>query len=513
MANRSMRMDIIQKMIRFRSEGKGIRQIARILGISRNTVRKYLQRMAEAKGFDQLTPAEQRAIFYPLMESESREVHLQSMLPDLLCELKKPGVTRMLLWEEYIRSYPQGFSYGRFCDRIRALKLQQSATLRISHKPGYKLMIDFAGKKQSWVDKQTGEVRQAEILVCTLPYSGYTFAYAVASQKQEDFVEAINQAFLYLGGLPKVILSDNLKSYVYKADRYEPEFTELCRQFSMHYGLELDAARVAKPKDKASVERHVGIMYNQVLGPLRRDTFFSIPQINEAFAKQVEVLNNKKLQGKSYSRKEKFEQEEKPLLDSLPTTLFEIKKSTIAKVQRNYHVILGEDKHQYSVPYQYIGKQTQIIYTSSTVEIYLGVERIAMHQRDRRKHAYSSFAGHMPEKHLKYIEQRGWDAAYFRKQADRIGPAVRWAMDEILESKQILEQTYNSCLGVLRLEKKYGPKRLELACARAQTTHRVNYGILKNILKNGMDQKPLTTTDTLFKTVAHENIRGPGAYE
>ena len=367
MANRPMRMDLINKMIQFRSEGKGIRQISRLLGISRNTVRKYLKRMSLVEDFTGLSEIDKQHVFYELKACESRDTQLQKLLPGYLMELNKVGVTRLLLWEEYKASYPYGFSYGRFCDNIREYRTQQNATLRIHHKPAYTLMVDFAGKKQNWVDQRTGEVKQSEVLVCTLPYSGYTFAYAASSQKQEDFIDGINKALLYLGGLPKVILSDNLKSFVKKADRYEPGFTELCTQFSVYYGVELDAARVFKPKDKASVERHVGIVYNQLYAPLRRMTFYCIEQINEAFLSQLDLLNSKQLQGKSYSRKDKFEQEEKPLLDSLPGSLFEVKKSTTAKVQRNYHVILGEDKHQYSVPYQYIGKRTQIIYTKNTV--------------------------------------------------------------------------------------------------------------------------------------------------
>lgn len=512
MANKPMRMDMIQKIIQFRAEGKGVRQISRLLGISRNTVRKYLARLASHE--PELSDDEDRQkLICRLQDSDQRQNILQALIPGYAVELKKTGVTRLLLWEEYKKQYPDGLSYGRFCDRIRSFKMLQDATLRICHRPGHTLMVDFAGKKQSWVDRRTGEVRQCEVLVCTMPYSGLTFAYAVESQKQEDFIEAINQALRYLGGLPQVILSDNLKSYVKRADRYEPEFTELCVQFSMHYGIELQAARVGKPRDKASVERHVGIVYNQLFGPLRKEVFHSLRQVNEAFARQLEKLNGRLLQGKPESRKEKFEREEKPLMASLPDTLFEIRKSTMAKVQRNYHVILGEDKHQYSVPCQYIGKRTQIMYTASTVEIYLGIERIAVHKRDRRKHAYSTFPAHMPEKHRHFLEQKGWDAAYFRKQAERIGPSVRSAIDEILASKQILEQTYHSCLGLLRLEKKYGADRLEKACARALTTHRINYGIIRNILRNGMDRKAPDAQEIPFKTVHHANIRGPAAYE
>jgi hypothetical protein len=364
-----------------------------------------------------------------------------------------------------------------------------------------------------WIDRTTGELISCEVLVCTLPYSGYTFAYAVGSQRQEDFIEAINAAFLFFGGLPAVLLSDNLKSYVKKANRYEPTFTDLCIQLSTHYGVELDATRAGKPKDKGSVERHVAIVYNRIFGPLRDREFFSLSEINEAINRQLEDLNDRKFQGRSYSRKDKFDEEEKQFLQELPSEIFEIKRSVYAKVQRNYHVVLGEDKHQYSVPYQYIGKKTQVIYTSKTVEIYLGITRITSHRRDRRKYGYSTFAAHMPEKHKKYTESRGWDANYFRIQADRLGPSTRWAIDQILASKQLIEQTYNACLGLLRLKDKYDAERLENACAKAKTTHRASYGIIRNILKNGMDKLPTSTQPELFDIPKHHNIRGPSAYQ
>lgn len=505
MAYKSLRMDLILKIIELHSKGMPIKRIARIMGCSKNTIKKYLRQSAEHEAQD---------VGDGNQQPEVDKIHvLNELLPHIHRELSRRGVTRLLLWEEYIAKHPDGLSYGRFCDRIRKYRKIQNATIRLQHRPAYHLMVDFAGKKVNWVDKATGEVHRCEVLVCVLPYSSYCFACAVPRQSQDDFIYAINQALLFIGGLPKVIISDNLKSFVKRSDRYEPIFTEFCTQFALHYGIELEASRVAKPKDKASVERHVQIVYQHIYAPLRDKTFFSIHEINDAFKPLIQQLNKRLFQGKNYSRADKFENEEKLLLAPLPNELFERKKTTKAKVQCNYHVILGEDRHQYSVPYQHIGEETQIVYCSKHVEIYLGIYRIALHQRDRRKHAYSTYAAHMPEKHLKYIEQRGWDATYFRKQAHHIGPATLWAVEQILGSKQMIEQTYNACLGILRLKKEYGQDRLEAACARAQTTHRVTYKIIQNTLKNGTDQLPLKSDQTPFKIPDHENIRGANNYE
>lgn len=494
MAYKPLRMEKIKLIKDYYSQGYSKSKISRIMGLSRNTVKKYLSTSVET-----------------IKDDSVRDKILKSLFPKLMSELGRVGVTRWILWEEYIGLYPDGFSYSRFCRKLAAYKKQQDVTLRIEHRAGEVMSVDFAGKKMPWVDK-SGTIHYAEVLVCSFPYSAYTYAIALPSQKQEYFVEGINAALLYFGGLPKVIQSDNLKSYVIKADRYEPTFNELCIQLSSYYGIDLSATRVAKPKDKASVERHVGIVYNRLYAPLRDQQFSNINQINHAFGPQLEKHNGMLMQGKTYSRKDRFETEERPHLAALPPAMFEVKKSTRAKVQRNYHVILGEDWHQYSVPFKYVGKQCDIEYTNSQVEIYCGPERIAVHRRDRRRQGYSTFAVHMPEKHKKYLEQRGWDADYFKAQATKIGPNTRWAMEQILESKRLIEQTYNTCLGVLRLAKKYSAQRLEAACTKARTTHRINYQILSNILKNNMDQMEPDRQGKLFSIQPHENIRGSDHY-
>ena len=226
----------------------------------------------------------------------------------------------------------------------------------------------------------------------------------------------------------------------------------------------------------------------------------------------LDKLNKTNFQSKQYSRYDLFVKDELPHLTQLPSTLFEVKKSTKGKVQRNYHVILGEDKHQYSVPYKFVGKRTEISYDSKQVEIYCGTQRIAIHKRDRRKHAYTTMPIHMPDNHQKFLEQKGWDATYFKAQATIIGPHTLWAINAILESKALVEQTYNSCLGILKLSKTYTPQRVENACRKASTTHRVNYGIIKNILENNMDKAPDKDTNASFIMPTHNNIRGAQHY-
>ena len=509
-------MDKRELIIKYQSQGKPIKQIARLLGISKNTVKVYIRQFEahhingnEDERHTQCEP-------HRPCESEAdsdirRDKELQVLLPQYYKELSKVGVTRQLLWEEYKTLHPDGFSYSRFCRKLKTYRRQLEVTIRMEHEAAYRLSVDYTGKKIPYVDTNTGEEKYAEVLVCTLPHSAYTFAYAVASQRQEDFISGINAALVYIGGLPKVIQSDNLKSFVAKADRYEPTFNQLCIQMSSFYGVEIEATRSGKPKDKASVERHVSIIYNKLFGPLREETFTSIEQINTAFKPLIEKLNKAKLQGKEHSREDIFLENEKPHLSELPCQMFEVQRSTTAKVQMNYHVILGEDRHQYSVPYTFVGKRTQLVYTTSYVHVYCDSERIAVHSRDKRNHAYTTLPAHMPEKHQRFLERKGWDATYFKRQARKIGDNTLWAMTEILQSKSLIEQTYNACLGLLSLEGKYSSSRLESACAKARTTHRVNYGIVKNILKNKTDM--IEKQPDLFSLPTHDNIRGADNYQ
>ena len=516
MAFKPLRMDKRELIVKYSKQGKAIKQIARLLGVSKNTVKAYIRKLPaqnESNSHEQSNHQEQEL---PTQESDAdndlrRDKELHCLLPQYYKELSKVGVTRQLLWSEYKESYPDGYSYSRFCRKMKFYRMQQQVTIRLEHQAAYRLSVDYTGKKMAYVDTATGEEKYAEVLVCTMPHSAYTFACAVASQKQEDFIAGINAALLYIGGLPKVIQSDNLKSFVTKADRYEPTFNQLCVQMSSHYGVEIEATRSGKPKDKASVERHVAIIYNRIFGPLRDETFTSIEQINQAFSPLIEKLNKAKLQGKDHSREDIFMENEKPHLGQLPVQMFEVQRTTIAKVQMNYHVILGQDRHQYSVPYTYVGKRTQLVYTSSYVHVYCGSERIAVHVRDKRSHAYTTLPVHMPEKHLRFLERKGWDATYFKRQATNMGDNTLWAMTEILKSKSLIEQTYNSCLGLISLAGKYSPTRLENACAKARTTHRVNYGIIKNILKNKTDL--IEKQPDLFSLPGHENIRGADQYQ
>jgi transposase len=521
--SQSLRMHQIKRIIELSQEGRSIWETKRLTGLSRNTIREYLKRI-QSSG---LTPAQLLALddesLKPIVYADpfeqghagrkvdTRYETISKNLDRYCTELRRRGVTRQLLWEEYRIENPDGYGYSQFCEHLRQHSQKSEAVMHFIHRPGEQLQVDFAGDKSGYVDRSTGEWIECEVLICTLPYSNYMYVEALRSQKQEDFIKGLTNALTYLGGVPLSIKCDNMKTAVVRANRYEPEFTEAMDHVADHYGTTILATRVRKPRDKGSVEKGVDLTYKRIYAPLRDQTFYSLEELNAAFRTQLELFHARPFKNKEGSRRQWFESEEKQTLKELPATRYEIKYVTYSKVQRNYHVILGEDRHQYSVPYTLIGKRLKVIYTSDTVEVYDGLNRIAIHKRSYKKNAYTTLAEHMPASHQHIAQQRGWDDEYFLRQASYIGQAVQQVVKKILESRVFYEQTYNSCLGILRLAKQYGNQRLEAACQRALTSSNVKYGMVANILKNHLDEiSPDQSTPDIPK---HEQIRGPQTYQ
>lgn len=514
------RMDQIKSIIRNYLSSRSIKATARQLKISKNTVREYLRRArAYSEDLSAILEKDDEAliqIFHPssAQQSNDRLSVFEQQVNYWLRELRRVGVTRQLLWEEYRVAHPDGYGYSQFCERLRRAAVRKDLTLPLEHTPGQVLMLDFAGKKMHWVDHESGEVHACEILVAVLPFSQYSFCIALSSQSLSDFIHGLNQALLFLGVLPEVILSDNLKSYVSRPDRYEPTFTQLCQQLGAYYQIDLQATRVAKPKDKASVENAVTQVYRRIYAPLRNEVFPSIEALNEAIRLQLIRHNEQPYQKRPGSRKSLFDQYELPKMRCLPPELFEIKRIAKAKVQRNYHVFLGEEKNFYSVPYQYAGKQAQIIYTRQIVEVYVGQKRVATHERlflRGTEYRYQTRMEHMPKDHQEWKKAQGYDAAYFLKEAARIGPTTRWAVQQVLLGRIHEAQAYNSCKGILRLAEKHDPERLERAAERCKAVGKATYGMLKRILKLKLDQAE--QEDIQLSLGLHENIRGPENYQ
>lgn len=509
----------VRRILQLKSQGKSNRDVALEVHRSRNTVNDYvklIQRLNKStEELLKLNDEELSSLVYdepPSVELDRKFADFQQRIPGLCDELKKPHATRMILWEEYRKMVCDGYGYTQFCEHLSRFLETRKAVMIFDHEPAASMMFDFAGDKIALTDYQTGEITWCPVLVCVLPFSGFTYVEAMLSANQQRLLKALNNALNFIDGVPQSAKTDNMKQVVKKANRYEPAFEELAQQWSLHYGTTMMAARVRKPRDKASVESHVNAVYNRIYAALRNKVFHSIEQMNEALWEELDKFNHRNLQRCDYSRRDRFILHEKVLLLPLPAGPFVPKNKVEAKVQRNYHITLGEDWHHYSVPFQYIGKKVQIIYDTDHVEIYLDTVRIVCYRRNYSRNGHTTLPEHMPPDQQHFARTKGYNRDYFIEKATQIGDNTASAIGKVLEQKIFIEQTYNSCLGVLRLGEKYGNDRLEAACRRALTGYKVTYMGIKNILERNLDKVP-PQTDLFITIPDHENIRGPESYQ
>lgn len=520
MANKPLSMQKIRQILLFLERGFSQRSIERETGANRRTIAGYLKRfadsglsIAELLLFDDSELQDYlNADKQTTAVKDPRHSHLESQFSYLLSELRRVGVTRQLLWQEYISEYPDGFGYSRFCELLQENIRRQGATMHFEHEPGKLLQVDFAGDMLHYVETDSGELIACPVFVAVLPFSGYSYVEVLCNATLPQVLRALNNALAYFGGVPLSVKSDNMKQWVTRTSRYEPKFPDLLEQWANHNNIALLATRPAKPKDKASVEGAVKITYQRIYAPLRKETFTDLSSLNNAVRLKLAEHHQKNFQRRTFSRLELFTGQEKPTLRSLPASAFVAKHYTKAKVQQNYHVVLGEDWHFYSVPSRYIHTTVNIVYCADTVEIYSGSSRIALHRRNYRKHGYTTIKDHEPLHHRQMRECLAWNPDDYLARAEKYGPATREYFQKVMDNKLIIDQAYQACRGLLRLASDY-PDRIEYACRRALKGHRFSYMVVKNIIANKMDiLEKEDNTDAGYKPPPHDNIRGAEEY-
>lgn len=514
MAAKAITVELLKQILRLNQDGFTVSATARLLGVSRPTVIKYLSRLDRSLPGDGSIEKQDIVSMYQQDTAPMGSPRYKTLIEHFQkaeTALKKTGVTRQLLWMEYKAKQPDGYNYSQYCHHFSGFLKNKEVVMHLDHRAAEMIMIDFAGKKLCYTDPDSGEVVTCQVFVSVLPYSGVIFCYAVHSQTTGDFIKCINEMLHYYGGVPLTILSDNLKTVVTRPSKYEPVFTDVCLQVSEHYFTTFSATRPYHPRDKAMVERAVMICYQHIYAPLRGEIFTSLKGLNNAVREKLLLLNNRPYKGSLYSRNDLFNQGEKTLLKPLPSAPFTPKKSVVATVQRNYHVQLTEDHHYYSVPYRYAGKKVKVLYDSKVVEVYLMHERIAVHTRTSFGNAYHTVPDHMPSNHQCAINIKGWTKADLLAQAMAVGPSTHAAVQRILVSSFYPEQNFKSAFGVLKLAGLYTKERLEAACARILNGTRVNYSLIQNILKSGLDRMPLPQHETM-QLPLHGNIRGAEEY-
>jgi len=489
------------------------RQVARSIGLGRSTVAEYLRR-AQAAGLSWPLPAgiddaelEQRLFPpQPTAPSGNRPVPDWAQVHE---ELKHKGVTLALLWEEYKATSPAtGFQYSWFCRAYRLWAGLLDLSMRQDHRAGEKLFVDYAGPTVAIVNPHTGEVRDAQIFVAVLGASNYTYAEATWTQSLPDWIGSHIRAFEFFGGSAELLIPDNLKSAVIKPHLYEPDLNPTYQELASHYGSAVIPARVRRPKDKAKAEAGVLLVERWILACLRKRTFFSLDELNEAIAELLVRLNNKPFQKLPGSRRSMFEKLDRPALRPLPPTRYEFSEWKGARVHIDYHIEV--DHHYYSVPYQLVKHKVDARFTRTTVEVFYKGKRVASHRRSFQRGRHTTLTEHMPPSHRHYAE---WTPERLCRWAAKIGPATKVFIEHLLGSRAHPQQGFRSCLGILSLSKSYDDARIEAACARATAIGANSCKSVTSILKKGLDsQPPPEVSSQPSLPLVHDNIRGAEYY-
>ena len=491
--------------------GRSHREIARSVGVSSGTVSSAVSR---ARGVGLTWEA------VVAMGDEALDERVNGPrgggrdgrpLPDpaqMHVELRKVGVTLQLLHLEYLERHANGYRYTKFCAVYAEWLARRGPTMRQTHEVGDKLFVDYSGKKPHIVDPATGEVTEVELFVAVLGATNHTYAEATRTQRVADWIGSHVRAFSFFGGVPRLVVPDQLRTGITGPCRYEPGLQRSYEEMAQHYGTAVLPARPGSPRDKAKVEAGVLVAQRWILARLRNQTFFSLAELNARIAELLSEMNDRPMRLYGASRRELFERMERAALGPLPSEPFEYGERKEVRVNIDYHVEV--DHHFYSVPYTLLGEQLDARMTATTVEIYRDRERLTTHARSYVRGRHTTKPEHMPASHQKHLE---WTPSRIIRWGETIGPSVAALVARIIESRRHPEHGYRSCLGILRLAKRYGPERLEVACGRALAVNALSYKHVESTLKHGLDRDRLDDTTTPARPgLVHENVRGRDYY-
>jgi transposase len=422
-------------------------------------------------------------------------------------ELKRRGVTLMLLWEEYRAEHTDGYGYSRFCDLYGDWRERITPTMRQIHVAGEKLFVDWAGDGIPVFDPITGAEHGTRIFVAALGASNYTYAEARWTETLPDWIGAHVSAFTAIGGVTKAAVCDNLKAGITKPSRYEPGINRSYQDLADHYGFVVLPTRVRKPRDKAKVEVAVLIVERFVLAKLRNRRFFSLDELNAEIRECVATINTKVMKKFAKSRRELLETIDRPALKELPSEPYRYAEWKRCGVAPDYHVEV--DGHYYSVPFRLLRETVEARLTDTTIEVFHKGLRVASHPRSSVRHRHTTISEHMPSAHRRYAE---WTPAKMMSEAAKIGPATIALVEAIMKAKPHPEQGFRSCLGIMRLVKTYGAARVEAASQRGNDIGATTYGSIASILKTGLDKAYADQKAPDGPPIRHANIRGRGYY-
>ena len=513
MPNKRLVMRHIKDILRLKLESKlSHRQISRSRNIAVGTVSVYCRRAVDLGLTWPLAPElsdnDLEQLLFPSPKVNGRHGRISPDCATIHQELKRKGVTKQLLWEEYKQTYgTSGYQFSQYCNYYRDWVRRQKRSMRQLHRAGEKLFVDYSGATVPIVNPDTGEIRSAEIFVAVLGASNYTFAIASWTQRKADWIDAHADAFEFFGGVPEIVVPDQLRSAVSQPCRYEPKMNDSYQHMASHYKTAIIPARPLKPKDKAKAENAVLIVQRWVLAHLRHQTFFTLAELNRTIRVLIDELNRRPFKKLPGTRLSQFEALDKLALKPLPIERYEYLEFKLARVNIDYHIEF--DKHYYSVPHHLVKSQVEVQASREAVAVFFKGQQVARYARSARQGGFTTHTEHMPEAHQQH---QTWTPQRLLRWGQRIGCSTEKIVARWLEQKKHPEQAYRACLGLLNLTKNYSAERLEAACLRALHIQAPRLKNIKSILKSNMDQLPLPPQAELKTVDEHHNVRGSDYY-
>lgn len=500
--------------------GNGIPQIS-ICGIvhcSKRTVSSYRKIASTTnQSFEELlsmTDSELETIFMPpktVLNDDVRKQELERMLPEIIKRLGRKHANVQFVFEDYYHKVcPHGYGYTQFKKHVRSYREKNDYSYHNIYEPGEEWQIDFAGDALLLTDRFTKVKEKLVVLVCVMPYSNLPFMMAMPNATTEWFFHGLNKGLEFMGAVPHIAKSDNMKQWVTKSDRYSLTFSDANMEWAMYYGIEPTACRVRKPRDKGPVEGAVAQLYKYVYARLEGEDYYALDALNNRIFELLEEYCD--LPFKGSTRWEIFQKYEKPEMNPLPEHPYRLRMRKEVKLSSTYHVCVGSERHFYSVPFKYVGQKVIVLWDVQSVEVYVGTECVCMHRRSLIPYGYSTDKSHMPENHTAYEHHKEQNAATLIERGARIGQSVEWAITDILRHTTFPQQAYGKCNGLLALAKKYGRSRLEHACMMMkEETDAASYKALCNMLKNNRDLAS-DEEESISRTPFNDHVRGASAY-
>lgn len=508
----------LKRIIQMLSDGKSLNAICKDTHSSKTTVSNY-KKLVEGtklpyvelleKSDSELEQLLSSQISKP--SEDARKAPLQEMMPEIIKRLGKRYANIQLVYEEfYLKQEGEHYGYTQFKSYVQSYVEAHSYSYHNTYVPGEEWQIDFAGDALYLTDKKTGELTKVTVLVCVMPYSELPFLMALPNATTEWFFHGLNKGLEYMGALPRIAKSDNMRQWVSKSDRYSPSLADACMEWGLYYGIQPTACRVRKPRDKGPVESSVNQLYTYIYARIQDEVFYDINALNSRLWELLDEYCSKPYKGST--RWDIFKNEELPNMAPLPQTMHRFRYRKEVKLSGTYHVCVGPERHFYSVPHKYVGQKVKVMWDTVLVEVYCGSEFVCSHPRSLTPYAYSTKKEHMPEAHKAYERSKEQNASTLLWRASFIGASTQWAVDTMLKKTRFPQQAYGNCNALLGLVDKYGKERVEKACHMMKTeTSTASLQVARNILTNNRDLV-MANGEIVSQVPKNDNVRGAREY-